>query len=468
MDAATSAAMTDFGLTPEPSIVPDRLQPPAFLSHRGATVRPYSMTMQDRLGKALRDMGLSRHTVVGLVGSEGVGGNAGPMAGGSLSDFTPLGMLWAGEEFARTGDTLAAVGALPGAAPAKGAVQKGARAAAEAVGGAAEQATKPAIRAYHGTPHSFDKFDSSKIGTGEGAQAYGHGLYFAEEADVARHYRDMGGFDEPVMRVGTRYLTDVYAEIERSAARMPARQASESYNRLALLEDLMHGGDALHIREQFDRGAYGEETFKWFEKEIEPNFNNNRSLYEVGIHANPDDFLDWDAPLGEQPRIAERLGYTTMDENAIHDEALRVMDAQPGGAWMDDPVAKARVDELQEMLDRRVPSLSGQEFYRGAQEGTPGGILSQMTNNNFSSRAEELREAGIPGIKYRDAMSRDGSGRETRNYVVFPGNEHLIEIVRKYGIAGVLGSSAAAGMMTGGSGKAQAAAMPAYQTGGGF
>jgi hypothetical protein len=29
--------------------------------------------------------------------------------------------------------------------------------------------------AYHGTPHEFDQFDMSKIGTGEGAQAYGHG-----------------------------------------------------------------------------------------------------------------------------------------------------------------------------------------------------------------------------------------------------------------------------------------------------
>ena len=42
--------------------------------------------------------------------------------------------------------------------------------------------TTPAkgIRAYHGSPYDFEKFDISKIGTGEGAQAYGHGLYFAE------------------------------------------------------------------------------------------------------------------------------------------------------------------------------------------------------------------------------------------------------------------------------------------------
>ena len=41
---------------------------------------------------------------------------------------------------------------------------------------------------YHGSPHKFDAFDASKIGTGEGAQAYGHGLYFAEAPEVAKGY----------------------------------------------------------------------------------------------------------------------------------------------------------------------------------------------------------------------------------------------------------------------------------------
>jgi len=41
---------------------------------------------------------------------------------------------------------------------------------------------------YHGSPHTFDKFDISKVGTGEGAQTYGHGLYFAENPKVAETY----------------------------------------------------------------------------------------------------------------------------------------------------------------------------------------------------------------------------------------------------------------------------------------
>jgi len=48
---------------------------------------------------------------------------------------------------------------------------------------------KGPIRAYHGSPYDFDAFDAAKIGNGEGAQAYGHGLYFAEAEPVAETYK---------------------------------------------------------------------------------------------------------------------------------------------------------------------------------------------------------------------------------------------------------------------------------------
>ena len=46
----------------------------------------------------------------------------------------------------------------------------------------------PGIRAYHGSPYSFDEFSTSQIGTGEGAQAYGRGLYFADREKTAKSY----------------------------------------------------------------------------------------------------------------------------------------------------------------------------------------------------------------------------------------------------------------------------------------
>ena len=36
------------------------------------------------------------------------------------------------------------------------------------------------VDAFHGSPYMFDKFTTEKIGTGEGAQAFGWGLYFTD------------------------------------------------------------------------------------------------------------------------------------------------------------------------------------------------------------------------------------------------------------------------------------------------
>ena len=43
--------------------------------------------------------------------------------------------------------------------------------------------------AWHGSPHDFDTFDLGAIGTGEGNQAHGWGLYFAKKKSVSRNYQ---------------------------------------------------------------------------------------------------------------------------------------------------------------------------------------------------------------------------------------------------------------------------------------
>ena len=44
--------------------------------------------------------------------------------------------------------------------------------------------------AWHGTPHDFDAFDLGAIGTGEGAQVHGWGLYFAKVRSTSDGYRE--------------------------------------------------------------------------------------------------------------------------------------------------------------------------------------------------------------------------------------------------------------------------------------
>ena len=49
------------------------------------------------------------------------------------------------------------------------------------------------IKAYHGSPYDFDKFDAGKIGTGEGRASHGHGFYLTKANDLAEYYRPNGG-----------------------------------------------------------------------------------------------------------------------------------------------------------------------------------------------------------------------------------------------------------------------------------
>ncbi len=42
----------------------------------------------------------------------------------------------------------------------------------------------------HGSPHNFEQFQLEKIGTGEGAQAFGYGLYFTDGSKIAKGYAD--------------------------------------------------------------------------------------------------------------------------------------------------------------------------------------------------------------------------------------------------------------------------------------
>lgn len=44
--------------------------------------------------------------------------------------------------------------------------------------------------AWHGSPRSFDRFDTNAVGTGTGRKAHGWGLYFAQEQGAAKQYQD--------------------------------------------------------------------------------------------------------------------------------------------------------------------------------------------------------------------------------------------------------------------------------------
>lgn len=63
-----------------------------------------------------------------------------------------------------------------------------------------------------------------------------------------------------------------------------------------------------------------------------------------------------------------------------------------------------------------------------------GGDLVAAMNAKQAAGAEQMRQAGIPGIRYYDPQSRGGQRVNERNFVVFPGNEGLLKILERNGV----------------------------------
>jgi hypothetical protein len=313
----------------------------------------------------------------------------------ALNDLTPVGGAISADnskrEFkaghygkAATQGLMAALSVLP----------DGGAAVAKALG-AAGHAAVPALHSiiaplFHGSPHKFEKFALDKIGTGEGAQAYGHGLYFAEEPAVARQYQNILGFkhtngappvdwgNDPASGAAHWLLMhngDREAAVRTFESMKPQHQ--RLLDRAAKGLPVAPGAEANSLNELKNADA----AIQHIRNGTEASPPNPGHLYEVKLDANPEDFLNWDAPIGRQPEHIRRGVGQTLDQFS------------PG-------------------LGLDYPSLTGGEL---------------RPRNVAESQA--LLKNGIPGIRYLDQGSR-GAGQGTHNYVVF--DPSIIDILNRY------------------------------------
>lgn len=264
-------------------------------------------------------------------------------------------------------------------------------------------AERPGIRAYHGSPHDFDKFDMSKIGTGEGAQAYGHGLYFAEREGVAKSYRDA---------LGGQKLKDGTSFDERNPAHWAAEYVSRADGDTSKALDLLRADMTPDMKTY--EGAQYQRLLRargMIEKgETIPEIGRGK-MYEVRINASPDDFLDWDKPISQQSEKVRQEWKKFKAKNPQYNDPKQV-----GGQYKDP---------------------TGKEFYSAYAEEVPG-----LGPSMRAGVTERLKTHGLSGIKYLDQGSRT-AGEGSRNYVVF--DDALVEILRKYGLLGMIGGGAVAG-----------------------
>jgi len=331
-------------------------------------------------------------------------GNALADTGRRITDAIPSDAIYAGRSLAG-GDMRGVLDAITPGRPAQG---------------LGADAVAPGINAYHGSPHSFDKFSMDAIGTGEGAQAYGHGLYFTETEDIARGYKQSISRNSEQLRK----IAEETGGLTGDAAEMLSYQFSQ---------DNFHGKgfdnwlDGLKdgLGKEWYSGRVKEAVDQILDREVEASHAVGQmrapgSMYEVNINADPAAFLDWDAPLSAQSEKVQ----SAWDKFLGTKQAARA-DEGMGGA----------------LLGGRgqFENPTGRDFLGAYSEAAPHNPADAFDYQPKFSNV--LKRQGIPGIKYLDGASRS-AGAGSRNFVVF--DENLINIVKKYGIVGaaaMLGAS---------------------------
>ena len=144
-------------------------------------------------------------------------------------------------------------------------------------------------------------------------------------------------------------------------------------------------------------------------------------MYDVNLGVNPQDLLNWDAPLSTQTRMWDKI-----------DPSVR--------RYIDESVEDRGNNSFSDALD----GYTGRHLYDALKHPDVHDALpaelprsSWLTGETTPKRhtADYLKSLDIPGIKYLDGFSR-GAGEGTSNYVMFPGTEDLININRRYANGG--------------------------------
>jgi hypothetical protein len=254
------------------------------------------------------------------------------------------------------------------------------------------------MTAYHGTPHKIKGlFDINKVGTGEGAQAYGHGMYFAENPAVATEYKNMLGSKidvngKPLYNANKTIGSTGNTELDDY---LVANLGDVKATRKQLLNDIKE------IRPTNPVAAKEMQITLADLRKANVGVQNTGNLYKVDI---PDEqipnMLDWDKPFSKQtPQVQE---------------ALKKMGSEIKFGSNKDSVA----DFVK--LTGNLPPY----FQRETGHGIYSELSKQLGGDKQAS--EYLNSLGIKGTRYLDQQSRGKSG--TSNFVTFdPSTVKILE-----------------------------------------
>ncbi len=294
--------------------------------------------------------------------------------------------------------------ALPFAAPA--AVATG-RALAPKAGQMAEnymvrQGMIQPLTAYHGSPYRFDKFDPEKVGAGEGAQVYGHGMYFAEHPAVAKPY----SLIEPSGMSATPNRQLFGKDVEPMT---PEYKVSQLVDEMGVAKAKKFVADWAKdpLPDQVGYVDTLQSIISNVAKKSDAKNLGASNLYKVDI---PDEkipkMLNWDIPLSEQSK-------------AVQDIAWKYKDALK--------------NQTQMKGLKNIWELDGADLYGVMQryKMEDGGKLVKQ-NVDIKEVSDIMNKSDIPGIRYMNYQGKTSEGANTSNFVVFdPTDVKILERNKK-------------------------------------
>jgi hypothetical protein len=274
----------------------------------------------------------------------------------------------------------------------------------------AGDAVRQVIRAYHGSPNPehIDRFDPKFLGTGQGAHSYSFGHYSAQNPAVADDYRRSLSYkkikDDFLRAVpedgGAEEVMDVLPQFDPRQQQFLRAMDSNDW--------LGFDYPSQAVSQAMKRdGLVGYDATE----ELASARSNLGTGYELEIAHPETNLMDWDgfAHKGQPSGVSSLL------------EAVRGISANPAsyknyrGHYPSQDVAMKWNDH---QLKNNMPT--GADLWR-----------AMATMDTPEVAAKKFLEAGVPGVRYLDSGSR-GTAGGTRNYVMFPGTEDQIRILRKY------------------------------------
>lgn len=234
---------------------------------------------------------------------------------------------------------------------------------------------KFSIRTYHGTGASFDKFDFSHMGEGEGSQAFGWGGYVTNSKEIAEDYtrrakirKDNGGFE---------FVTDLSDSNKDMVRHYIYKYKDVDKGLDAMRKDL---SSALEMFPDDDNLKELSDILAKKNEEIAVP-DDIAYLYDVDIPDDNGDYLDWENKLKKSHL------------NKVNKELVRI------GKEPIDTIYPSRVDG----------KVRGQDLYDE---------LSSMLGSKEAA-SKLLSDAGFVGIKYPAGTIYGGAKKGDTNYVIF-------------------------------------------------